>query len=61
MLVVAVISVDAYPFLVLSELTCNLLDSVKWGDFDQQGEFDHLKLRLSFSYLFTSKLCLLIE
>ena len=25
--------------------------AVKWGDFDQWGEFDHLKLRLSF-YLF---------
>ena len=25
--------------------------TVKWGDFDQWGEFDHLKLRLSF-YLF---------
>ena len=25
--------------------------TVKWDDFDQWGEFDHLKLRLSF-YLF---------
>ena len=48
-------------YSILSASPLCFVTTVKWGDFDQWGEFNHLKLRQSFTYLFTSKLCLMIE